>query len=278
MIIPPLCKLQPQRSSNIAPFLIGLLALLVPLIALGADDLQPGEVFRDCDHCPEMVVVPAGSFLMGSAENSGSREERPQHEVAIAAPMAIGRYPVTFTEYDRFAKSTGREEAFDDHWGRGRRPAVNVSWEDAKAYVEWLNEQTGQSFRLPSEAEWEYAARAGTKTQYSWGDDISPEQANYLDSGYRRTTEIGDYPANPWGLYDMHGNVWEWTADCWNDNFEGAPTDGRAWTVEGCKERVLRGGCWNYFGRFLRSAARFKLDQDHKNGCAGFRVVRDVSR
>jgi formylglycine-generating enzyme required for sulfatase activity len=219
--------------------------------------------------CPELVEIPPGKFMMGY-------EERPQHEVRIGSRFAVGRYPVTFEEYDCFAAETGREQPNDRNWGRGRRPVINVSWNDAKAYVEWLSQVTGQPYRLPSEAEWEYAARAGTTTRYSWGNDnITAENANYGRS-VGKTTEVGTYPANPWGLHDMHGNVSEWVEDCWNDSYQGAPSDGSAWTSGDCRLRVRRGGSWINTPEFLRSADRLWDNSDLRNNYVGFRVARTL--
>ena len=189
--------------------------------------LDPGTVFRDIDEpwCPEMVVIPPGEFMMGSTE---AEKERPQHQVRIVYRLAVGRYPVTFEEYDHFAPPW-EEPPSDEGWGRGRRPVINVSWDDAEAYVEWLGRETGQPYRLLSEAEWEHACRAGTTTRYSWGYEITAENANY-GKNVGETSEVGSYPANPFGLYDMQGNVWEWVEDRWHDNYVGAPHDGSAWT------------------------------------------------
>ena len=238
---------------------------------------------------PELVVIDPGTFLMGSTEaerqwavEQGANParvqwERPQHEVRIDYGFEVARYPVTFEEYDHFAEAMGREKPDDESWGRGRRPVINVSWKDAKAYVDWLSDVTGEAYRLPSEAEWEYACRAGTTTRHSWGDEKpTPEQANFGEN-VGKTTEVGAYPANPWGLYDMHGNVWEWVEDCWHDSYEGAPSDGSAWTSGGDKSRqVQRGGSWNYGPRGLRSAFRVKnLASDRLNDW-GFRVARTL--
>jgi hypothetical protein len=199
-----------------------------------------GRVFRDIDApwWPEMVEVPPDEFMMGSADGDieAHDEEKPQHPVQIAYRLAVGRYPVTFEEFDHFASAKKRVPPHDRTWGRERRPVINVSWDDAQAFVEWLAQETGKPYRLLSEAEWEYACRAGTTTRYWWGDGITPENANYgVNAG--RTTEVGAYPANPWELYDMHGNVWEWVEDRWHGsyeedrwhrNYEGAPNDGAA--------------------------------------------------
>ena len=162
-------------------------------------------------------------------------------------------------------------------WGRGGRPVINVDWEDAKAFVAWLSVQTGQRYRLLSEAEWEYACRAGTTTRYWWGDEITPENANY-GQNVGKTSEVGKYPANPFGLYDMHGNVWEWVEDCWNDSYEGAPDDGSAWTSGDCRRRVLRGGSWDSDPGILRSACRVGIDTDGRYNTVGLRVARTLSR
>ncbi|HRX72040.1 MAG TPA: SUMF1/EgtB/PvdO family nonheme iron enzyme [Candidatus Competibacteraceae bacterium] len=210
------------------------------------------------DTGPEMVVIPAGEFLMGSPEGEPERQadEGPQHTVVLAQPFAMGRYAVTFEEYDRFCAATRRDQPNDRGWGRGRRPVINVSWEDAVAYCAWLSYEAGASYRLPSEAEWEYAARAGTTTAFWWGNEIDPTRANYDGrSAYRngargayrqRTVPVDDFQPNPFGLYQVHGNVWEWVQDSWHDDYQGAPTDGSAWEEAGSGPRVLRGGSWDY--------------------------------
>ncbi len=230
-----------------------------------------------------MVVIPAGSFMMGSsdADKQADSDEKPQHKVAIAKAFAIGKYEVTFDEYDYFAKATQRELPNDSGWGRGKRPVINVSFKDALAYVKWLSDETGQAYRLPSEAEWEYAARAGTTTAYSWGDSIDCSKANY---GYfgdlcktDKTKMVGSYSANPWGLHDMAGNVWEWTMDCWHDNYQQAPADGSAWLEQqngDCDRRGVRGGSWGNGPQDLRSAFRFRYVTDVANFLLGFRVAR----
>jgi formylglycine-generating enzyme required for sulfatase activity len=203
--------------------------------------------------------------------------EKPQHLVTIGYPLAVGQYPLTFDEYDYFARTARREQPDDAGWGRGRRPVINVSWDDAKAYVEWLAAQTGQPYRLLSEAEWEYACRCGTTTRYSWGDEITPKNANY-GSKVGTTSEVSSHPPNPWGLYDMHGNVWEWVEDCWNDSYEGAPADGGAWTSGDCGRRVLRGGSWLNGPEGLRSASRGRGSTGFRFVGNGFRVARTLSR
>jgi formylglycine-generating enzyme required for sulfatase activity len=250
---------------------------------------KPGTVFRDKDAewCPELVVTPPGEFMMGSTEaerqwaieQGAKREwlerEKPQHLVRIAYPLAVGRYPVTFEEYGHFARTTGRAQPEDGEWGRGRRPVINVDWEDAKSFAAWLSVQTGQSYRLLSEAEWEYACRAGTTSRYWWGDEITPENANY-GPNVGKTTEVGEYPANLFGLYDMHGNVWEWVEDWWQHSYKGAPPDGSAWTVGNTSRRALRGGSWSRNQAGVRSASRTGRTTDFRESKIGFRVARPL--
>ncbi len=252
-----------------------------------------GQSFRDCPGCPEMVIAPSGSFTMGSPNDEPEREswkagsESPQHDVMIAKPFAVSRFHITRGEWARFVKATGyktdggcwtltggkweenksaswRSPGFDQD---DSHPVVCVNWEDAKAYASWLSKQTGKSYRLLSEAEYEYAARAGTTTPFWWGSSITPEQANY-DGTYvyagggrkgeyrHKTVPVKSFKPNPWGLYQVHGNAWSWVEDCWHDDYNGAPTDGSAWTSGDCSTRVLRGGSWINDPRDLRAAYR----------------------
>ena len=218
-----------------------------------------------------MVKIPAGTFLMGSPEDEKERlaEEGPQHEVTISRDFALGRYPVTFEEYDHFCDAAGREKPEDEGWGRGRRPVINVSHEDAEAYCAWLSKMAKASYRLPTEAEWEYACRAGTRSAYSFGDEISKKQANF-DWTIGKTTEVGAYPVNGWNLHDMHGNVWEWCADAPRGYEKDAVTDPKGHGTR----RVLRGGSWSHNAQFLRSAGRDWLAPDVRYYFIGFRCAR----
>ena len=202
----------------------------------------------------------------------------------------MGKYEVTFGEWDEIVcgicwgrRGSGGYRPGDEGWGRGDRPVVNsVSWEDAKGYVEWLSRKTGKGYRLLSESEWEYAARAGTTTAYSWGEEIGVNRANCHGCGSRwdvqSTAPVGSFGANGYGLHDMHGNVWEWMEDCWHGNYEGAPRDGRAWTTGGdCSSRVLRGGSWYFLPRYLRSAFRFWFTAGSRYNNLGFRVARTLT-
>ena len=246
-------------------------------------DMPDLTALRDAPFAPELVVLPAGEVIMGSTEEDEAayEDERPQHRVMIAWRFAIGRYPVTFYEYDQFCEVTRREKPGDNGWGRGRRPVINVSWHDAQDYIAWLSQETGRSYRLPSEAEWEYACRAGTTSRYSFGDAIWRRDANYAYSELGRTSEVGSYLPNPWGLHDMHGNVWEWVEDDWHDNYRGAPSDGSAWsdseTSPTPRRCVVRGGAWSGVSRDCRSASRRRDFTVSRSNGLGFRVARTVS-
>jgi formylglycine-generating enzyme required for sulfatase activity len=245
--------------------------------------------FRDFADAPEMVIVPPGSFLMGARDGEGDDEERPQHKVTIARPFAVGRFAVTFDEWEAaYGRGGVKHNPGDEGWGRGRHPVINVSWEDATAYVGWLSRETGKSYRLLSEAEWEYCCRAGTATPFWWGPSISTSQANYNGNysygggskgEYReRTVPVDSFAANPWGLYQVHGNVWEWCEDCLHKDYSGnPPSDGSVWPGGDPSFRVLRGGSWDNNPLDLRSANRDRDHPDYRNDIIGFRVARTLS-
>jgi formylglycine-generating enzyme required for sulfatase activity len=271
--------------------------------------LRPKDNFKDCDTCPEMVVIPSGEFTMGSPKSQEGRSdsEEPQHKVIIDKPLAAGRYAVTRGEFTAFVSET-KHTTGDKCWtydnakwaertGRSfhnsgfaqddRHPVVCANWGDAKAFVAWLSKKTSQPYRLLTEAEREYATRAGTSTPFWWGASISTAQANYdgnqtygggSEGEWRmKTVAVDSFRPNPWGLYNVHGNVWEWVEDCWHENYEGAPANGSAWTSGGCAYRILRGGSWCYVPRVLRSAARDRLAPDSRYSNLGFRVARTLS-
>jgi formylglycine-generating enzyme required for sulfatase activity len=239
--------------------------------------LDPGEIFRDCEACPELVVVPPGDFAMGSNDTP---YEKPEHPIVIKRAFAIGRREVTFAEWDQCADAGVCKHRPDDHgWGRGDRPVINVAWDDAKLFVAWLSQKSGQKYRLPSEAEWEYAARAGTKTPFWWGRDAGTGHAQCENCGSPTTKQVavtGSYRPNGFGLYDTAGNAAEWVEDCWNENYRNAPKDGTAWTSGDCRLRVLRGGNFLSKATEIRSAARFRYDVDVRYYANGFRVMRDL--
>lgn len=230
---------------------------------------------------PTMVTIPPGRFIMGAQEGRDDVEggnqahERPPRTLYIPA-FEMGKYPVTFEEYDAFCLATYTPLPDDAGWGRDSRPVINISWEDAQAYCDWLSQMDGRSYRLPSEAEWEYGARGGRPTAYPWGNSAEKHHANYaMQVGM--TSPVWQYPANAFGLHDMVGNVWEWVQDCWHDSYQGAPANGQAWEEGGnCHERVLRGGSWNDRPRYLRAAYRVKDYASGRQIFRGFRVARSL--
>jgi eukaryotic-like serine/threonine-protein kinase len=254
----------------------------------------PVPVFRDCSGCPEMVGLPVGSFMMGTEPAETTREgvpdeyanrERPRHPVTVGAMFAIGRYHVTRGEYGRFVAATGRTGGSGCSWQSpgfaqtDRDPVVCINWDDAKAYADWLSKITGKSYRLPTEAEWEYAARAGTTTARYWGDAIGAGNANCSGCGSKwdggSTSPVGSFRPNPFGLYDMLGNAWQWTEDCWNGNYANAPSDSSTVLTSGeCLRRVVRGGSWNSIPRYVRAGDRYWDVTGYRNGDGGFRVAR----
>jgi formylglycine-generating enzyme required for sulfatase activity len=265
-----------------------------PLTSAEERGLKPKDTFKECNDCPEMAVIPAGSFVMGSppSEEGSKNHEGPQRVVVFGRQFSIGVFAVTFAEWDACVTAGGCNHHPNDRgWGRGRLPVIDVSWTDAKEYVAWLSKTTGKSYRLPSEAEREYAARAGTTTPFWWGSLISADQSNYdpryystLKNKYQvgavqyrgRTMPVSSFSANPWGLYQVHGNVWEWVEDCWNNSYQGAPTDGSARMTGHCGWHVLRGGAWNAYTPRLRVASRGRDLAGGRYTSIGFRVGRTL--
>jgi formylglycine-generating enzyme required for sulfatase activity len=253
--------------------------------------LKPGDAFRDCDVCPQMRVVPPGIFVMGSPGNEKMRslDEGPQASVRFARPFAVGTFAVTFDEWDACVAAGGcnHHVPSDEGWGRGRRPVINVSWLDAKTYVEWLSNKSGRKYRLLSEAEREYVTRAGTTTPFWFGEKISTREANF-DGNYsygagakgaylKKTVVVDSFKPNPWGLYQVHGNVWEWVEDCWISSRVESPADGSPVAADdSCSQRLRRGGSWRNNPQFLRAAVRGPTNADSRSNNIGFRVARDL--
>jgi formylglycine-generating enzyme required for sulfatase activity len=243
----------------------------------------PGSEFKECaSGCPVMIVVPASKFTMGSPVNEAGRQtsEGPQHEVTIAEPLAVSRLEVTFEEWDACVAAAACPE-IPDVWGRGHMPVINVSWVDAKNYVAWLMKLTGKPYRLLSEAEWEYCARPGAITRYSWGDEPGAGNANCNGCGtqwdLKQTAPVGSFKPNAFGLYDMHGNVWDWVEDSWHEAYVGAPTNGSAWLQGGQPVfRVIRGGSWRNGSELLRAAVRERRNINVRFDTLGFRVGRTL--
>ena len=284
-----------HNSVNNTLRLAALLCLLSACDNGAPDNAAPsparveGEVFRDTlkdgGEGPAMVVLPTGSFRMGSpsGETDRDRDEGPLRTVTISKRIAMGRYEVTFAEYDRFVAATSGRRPKDRGWGRGSRPVIDVNWNEAQAYATWLSAQTGKPYRLPSESEWEYAARAGTETAYSWGNEIGVNRANCDGCGSEwdntQTAPVGRFAANAFGLHDMHGNVYEWVEDCYVDSYAAAPIDGSA-RSSGCGSDVraiVRGGSWYTYPRFLRCALRDWSSPSYRFADFGFRLVQDLN-
>jgi formylglycine-generating enzyme required for sulfatase activity len=246
--------------------------------------LKPLESFRECaKDCPTMIVIPAGGFTMGSpaTEKDRNPNEGPQHLVTIARSFAVSKFDVTFDEWDVCVKYGDCAQIGDSGFGRGSRPVNNVSWDDAQQYVRWFSKMTGKRYRLLAEAEWEYAARAGTTTAYFWGDEIGNGNANCKRCGSQwddgGTSPVGSFKPNAFGLYDMAGNVWQWVQDCYHDNYVGAPTDGSAWTSGDCSQRMGRGGSWFTGPEDLRSAYRGWTTTGDRSNNLGFRIARTLT-
>ena len=243
--------------------------------------LHAHDNFTECSDCPAMIVIQQGSFLMGSAEGIGHPEEHPKHNVTFAAPFAVAKYAVTFDQWDACVAHGPCVEADDQNWGRGSRPVINVSWDDAQAYVKWLSTITGKTYHLLSEAEYEYAARAGTTTNYPWGDDVGTNNANCAGCGSKwdkqETAVVGSFPGNAFGLFDMNGNVGQWVQDCIVLDYNGAPRDGTDNEAGPCSARVLRGGSAFDVPDEIRSASRHGHPRNMRNFADGLRVARALT-
>jgi formylglycine-generating enzyme required for sulfatase activity len=273
---------------------------------------RPGMVFRDCGDCPELVVIPPGSFRMGDVSGGGLADEKPVHGVTIPRSFAVGKFEVTKGEFARFVGATGHQtggscqvyngKQWEDKKGYGwrnagfgqtdRDPVVCVNWGDARSYIEWLSRKTGRVYRLLSESEWEYVARAGSSSKYSFGDsksdlckhgnaadqstDISWRNQSCSDGYGKQTSPVGSFRPNRFGIYDTVGNVWEWVGDCYNGSYAGAPSDGSAWTGGDCTRRVLRGGSWDNEPRIVRSAFRIGIHSAIRGSDGGFRLARTL--
>ena len=233
---------------------------------------------KDCPTCPPLIGLPQGAFTMGS--NTDDPTERPAHHVSIPRPFALGKYEVTNEQWNACVDAGGCQRLSGAAAPAKNTPVRDVSWDDAQAYVKWLSKATGKSYRLPTEAEWEYAIRGGTSTRYWWGDQMRPGKANCKDCGEPWNADgpaaVGAFAANPYGLYDMNGSVWEWVSDCWHNSYKAAPADGRSWDEADCRVRVIRGGSWREGGDYMLSSTRFKYGASVRHSQNGFRVARDL--
>jgi formylglycine-generating enzyme required for sulfatase activity len=266
--------MRPYMNAEVRPY----------VLATSAErGLKVGDSFKECaKDCPEMIVIPAGRFPMGSPLTDPGHydDEAPLHEVTIAKPFAVSKYVVTFADWDACVSVGGCPDVSDSDMGRGNKPVINTAWEDAQRYAAWLSRMTGRPYRLLTEAEWEYAARAGTTTAFYWGDTLGKGNANCDGCGSKwdnqQTSPVGSFKPNAFGLHDMSGNVWQWVQDCYHPNYNGAPTDGSAWQTGDCSRRVNRGGSWYSYSRPLRSAARIRGFPGNRDYGLGFRIARDL--
>lgn len=273
LLFPPDLRLQSRKPGDVA----GATSLTVAAERAST----PGSIFKDCANCPEMTVLAAGAFMMGSPDGAGGFDEYPAHKVTIRAQFAVSRFEATFDNWDACVASGGcnlRPE--DNGWGRGSQPVTNVSWSDISEYFAWLSKHTGHSYRLLTEAEWEYAARGGTTTAYAWGDDAGHGRANCKGCGsvwdQLQPAPVGSFQPNAFGLYDMLGNVAEWCEDAWHDDYNGAPEDGTAFGGGDPDFRVVRGGSWVALAALTRTAYREKSNRNERSYLIGFRVARDL--
>ncbi len=273
-----------RAGPQLIVLLVGI--AIVSVFAPPATGVTPKLIvtFKDCDDCPEMVVVPPGNFLMGDLHGVGYFSEKSIRAVRIDYVFAVGKFEVTFDEWTACVSDGGCNGYRPDDlgWGRSDRPVVHVSWQDAKAYVKWLSRKTDKTYRLLSEAEWEYAARATSRTMFPWGNSIGSGYANCDGCGSLwdddLTAPVGSFAPNAFGLHDMHGNVYEWVEDCWHSDYQGAPSDGSAWTSGGvCQVRILRGGSYDDTPVLVRSANRDgNITSDRYNLFSGIRVARTL--
>ena len=241
---------------------------------------EPGQVreIKDCPACPTVIALPRGDFVMGS--NTADPSERPAHPVSISRPFAIGKYEVTNEQWNACVAGGGCPRLAGGESAPNNAPARDLSWDDARRYVAWLSKTSGKTYRLPTEAEWEYAARGGTATRYWWGDQMRAGNANCKGCGepwqQDAPAEVGSFAANPYGLHDVNGSVWEWVGDCWHSSYRGAPADGRSWDEPNCRTRVIRGGSWREGADYMLSSTRFKYGASVRQSQNGFRVARDL--
>lgn len=265
----------------IALLLTGLTLVTTLATTACAESSQPSYFagIQDCPECPKLAIIPPGDYIMGN--DGPHKNERPAHAVSFDKAFAIGVYEVSFDEWKACfdAGACGAEFPDDHGWGQGNRPVMNITWDEAVGYTRWLSEKTGKTYRLPSEAEWEYAARAGSTTEFWWGDEVGVSKANCRNCGpdiSHQTQPVDSFEANSWGLYNVHGNVWEWVQDCWNPTHEGATADGSPRLTGDCRQRVMRSGSWYYFSKNIRSPWRFKNDGRVKSYGIGLRVLREL--
>jgi len=273
-----------MKLKNHPPFIRVLILLIIlwPAASGVRAESDPPRRFaelKDCAVCPVLAIIPPGQFVMG--KDGRFKNEGPARTVTIARAFAMGRFEVTFDEWQACFDEggCGTQMPSDHGWGQGTRPIINITWFDAQGYLKWLSEKTAKTYRLPSESEWEYAARAGTQTDFWWGDQVGREKANCRNCGPKishQSLPVDSFKPNPWGLYNVHGNVWEWVEDCWNPTQAGAPNNAQPRLNGDCRQRVMRSGSWYYFSKNIRAPWRFKNDARVKSYGIGFRVLREL--
>jgi len=280
-LTPPGIKVQsPYLDSMDVPANILSRLTLDRTVQTGQSEQTFSDSLRTLGSGPHMIRIPGGRFLRGDHQGDGDDDEQPMSEVSLHA-FAISTHEITFNQYDLYCQRSRKcDEPDDQEWGRGNRPVINVSWEEANAYVQWLADKTGKPYRLPSDAEWEYAHRAGNTTRYAWGDEVESARANCEGCGSiwdgDQSAPVGRFEANAYGLYDTAGNVFEWVADCFHDRFSEAPNDGSPIEKEGCGKRVIRGGAWSFPPHEVRSANRWRDFPTRRSDDTGFRVAMDL--
>ncbi|MFC5460370.1 formylglycine-generating enzyme family protein [Massilia niabensis] len=259
-------------SSGASPAAPPAAAAATPAVA------KAGAEIRDCPACPVLVAIPAGSFTMGN--NTSDPSEKPAHQVTIATPFAIGKFEVTVQQWNACVDARGCPAIAQPANTPPNAPMRDLSWDDAQQYVKWLGTASGKPYRLPTEAEWEFAARGGTATRYWWGEQMVPGKANCKDCGppwsADRPAGVGSFAANPYGVHDTSGSLWEWVSDCWHNNFKNAPVDGSSWDQPNCRVRVIRGGSWREGAAYMVASTRFRYDASVRQWQNGFRVARSL--
>lgn len=280
----PTARTVPERSQPAPPTPRAVPAPVSPAPATASPQKMPStdsaaiSEVKDCPACPALITLPRGTFTMGNNANDPS--EKPVHQVSIKEPFAIGKFEVTAEQWNACAAAEACPRIATNASVANNAPVRDVSWDDAQQYVKWLSKVSGKSYRLPTEAEWEYAARGGTATRFWWGDQMRPGNANCKGCGdpweQKEPAKVGTFAANSYGLHDTSGSVWEWVSDCWHTSYHGAPTNGQAWNEPNCTVRVIRGGSWRDGPTYMPSSTRFKYDASVRNAQNGFRVARDI--
>jgi formylglycine-generating enzyme required for sulfatase activity len=274
----PRDRVRPAPAAKAAPERTRPDTAIAPAPEVSSGGTASVSEVKDCPACPVLVALPAGTFMMGS--NASDPSEQPAHRVSIIAPFAIGKYEVSVEQWNACVEANACARIATEGNRPKNTPVRDVSWEDTQQYVKWVSQVSGKPYRLPTEAEWEYAARAGSSTRYWWGEQIRPGHANCKECGQPWDKDgpasVGSFTPNSYGLHDMNGSVWEWVSDCWHNSYKGAPADGRSWDQPNCRDRVIRGGSWRDGSNYMLSSTRFKYAAGVRQSQNGFRVARSM--